>query len=122
MIPASELPVLPVDRLTQPRERFRCEPYRCTLTAEACLKRQRQAQTNRGGTIGREPMVTTHCADCADCALGRVVAQRVKLTVEPVKCSVASCNAIVEGAKGREPLCPAHRSSRVWNGTGAVRG
>jgi hypothetical protein len=40
MSDAPDFTLLPVEALTRPKHRFRCEPYRATMTAEACVRRQ----------------------------------------------------------------------------------
>lgn len=65
-------PVVPVERLTSRRDRFRCEPLRCDLRAETCLDRQ-----DRGRVKGRAaPAAQSELfAMCVSCALGARVAR-----------------------------------------------
>ena len=74
------LTVLPVTSLTSPGEAFRCEAFAATLTAGACVARQRAAQgtwaRSRAGV--ERARVAASCERCGDCATGREVAARVE--------------------------------------------
>lgn len=70
--PPAALDIIPVSRLTDRAQHFRCEPYHCTMTAGACVDRQaRRARVHSAGGS------KVRYIECVDCALGREVAARV---------------------------------------------
>lgn len=105
--------LLPIAALTAPRDRFRCVPFVADISAATCLAHQRATYDGgrmRGHTPGKH---YAHPA-CARCELGREVARRVgvvpAVVIATQPCVV--CQAPVQGAKGREPRCPVHRSRK----------
>lgn len=84
------LPVLPVDALTQRDDRFRCDVLHADLSAGTCLGRQgassddpalRRFNPNVGqATRARVTRKRARFfAECANCATGRAVAQRLAI-------------------------------------------
>ena len=98
--------LIPVERLTQPSDVFRCTPLNATISARTCLAR-RGAKYTGGRTLGHAPKEHTAFIGCQSCELGAQVAARVQVNPKLAPCSV--CGVPVKGAKGREPRCPAHR-------------
>lgn len=84
------LPVLAIDALSDPADFFRCEPLNATFRVWHCLHRQ-QAEGARGRTHylrlnktmqyrhkpGQNHGGRTYAGPCADCAMGREIAERV---------------------------------------------
>ena len=97
--------LLPVERLTGPRDHFRCDAYAATISALTCLSR-RAAKYEAGRHAGLPPSLHASYQTCARCPVGAVVAQRVTLAPGSA-CKV--CGVPVRGAKGRVPLCGLHR-------------
>jgi hypothetical protein len=64
-------PVVPVESVRSRADRFRCEPYRCELTADHCLKRQAKALA---ATSLAEKLETSKCRGCE---VGALVSQNV---------------------------------------------
>lgn len=106
--------LLPVSALTRPLDRFRCEPFRATLTVKACLSRQQA--TYAGGRMKHHgPKIHAGYPECLSCELGKQVAARVPSKPDPSStCSV--CGAPVTGAGRRKPLCPKHRHNAALAG------
>lgn len=99
------LRVLPVDELTGPRDRFRCERLAAVITAETCSLRQRRTWVGTR-TQTRPAEIRPEHISCADCAQGRDVASRVTLAARP-RCSAPGCDELAE--TGRQ--CPRHTAS-----------
>lgn len=101
--------VVPVARLTQRTQFFRCEPFRAVITVATCLARQGATYTG-GRNKGHVPAQHATHPECSRCELGAAVMRRVPAT-EPTlpQCSVAGCNSRVLGAGRRKPLCARHR-------------
>lgn len=100
---ALSLPVFQPEAVTQPGDRFRCEPYRCVLSAATCVLRQQQAQAQRRFSVANRPFAGVHCADCA---VGRTVAARVKVAPRGGLCT--NCGRPVKMPKrlgNRDPRC-----------------
>lgn len=85
VLPTLAPPVQAAD-VRSPTDRFRCVPYSCVLTAEACAKRQRlvgaaTADREAGGRVNSERIALrtagTPYRACADCAEGRRVAAAI---------------------------------------------
>jgi hypothetical protein len=108
--------ILPVERLTRPLDRFRCEPFRAMLTVRACLARQ--TATWAGGRMkGHGPKVHAEHPECVACELGAAVARQVPPVVTAtVVCSASGCTTPVTGARGRKPLCGKHRANAALVG------
>lgn len=75
-------PVVPVDALRRRADRFRCEPYRATISAQTCLARQSRAadqqtesRLQNSGQV-RNRLVGDY-EKCLYCGVGDVVRQRV---------------------------------------------
>jgi hypothetical protein len=101
--------VVPVARLTQRTQMFRCEPFSAVITVKACLARQ--GATFVGGRMkGHVPAQHAAFPECARCELGAAVMRRVPATESTLpQCSVVGCNARVLGAGRRTPMCERHR-------------
>lgn len=79
-------PPVAVEAVRSSADRFRCAPYSCVLTADACVRRQRlvgasQADREAGGRMTSERLAVrsagTPYRACADCADGRRVAAAI---------------------------------------------
>lgn len=70
--PSPVFDVVPVAALTQRCDRFRCTPYRATLTAGTCADRQGQRARNRGNGTTR-PQYDS----CRGCTLGAELVARL---------------------------------------------
>ncbi len=71
--PSPTFDVVPVERLTQRTDRFRCVPYRAVLTAGTCADRQSSRVNNHAPS--KSSRERYEC--CRGCALGAQVAERV---------------------------------------------
>lgn len=71
--PSPTFDVVPVERLTQRTDRFRCAPYRAVLTAGTCADRQSSRVNNHAPS--KSSRERYEC--CRGCALGAQVAERV---------------------------------------------
>ncbi len=73
---ASPAPFVPVEALTAPRDRFRCDRLHATLTAEDCIERQKRAdvaEAAREKQPGVSPFASrwsTQFATCRRCPVG----------------------------------------------------
>lgn len=88
----SEIPIVPVARLTRREEHFRCEPLGAVLSVAACGRRQEIANEH-GGRL-RDWRNKEHRAryawyeTCSNCETGKGIAKRVKRdrsTTSPVR-------------------------------------
>lgn len=70
--PSPTFDVVPVERLTQRTDRFRCVPYRAVLTAGTCADRQAARTLNRG-TGSTRPEFDS----CRGCTLGAELVARL---------------------------------------------
>ena len=70
--PSPTFDVVPVERLTQRTDRFRCAPYRAILTAGTCADRQAARTLNRG-TGSTRPEFDS----CRGCTLGAELVARL---------------------------------------------
>lgn len=70
--PPVAVQLVPVERLRSREQHFRCEPYRCSLTAGACVDRQAQAVYVHSARHAKVRYVS-----CQGCALGLEVARHV---------------------------------------------
>lgn len=97
--------IIPVERLAQPTDAFRCAPYASVITVRTCLAR-RGAVFAGGRMKGHAP--TQHAAfpECVRCALGARVAAQVPQVDTTPRCH---CGAPVLDAGKRTPLCKDHR-------------
>lgn len=75
-------PVVPVEALRKRTDRFRCEPYRATISAHTCLARQScaadqqtESRLQNSGQV-RNRLVGDY-EKCLYCPVGDVVRQRV---------------------------------------------
>lgn len=79
---ASPAPFVPVEALTAPRDRFRCDRLHATLTAEDCIERQKRAdvaEAAREKQPGVSPFASrwsTQFATCRRCPVGMQIARR----------------------------------------------
>ena len=111
------LVVVPVDRLTSPDERFRCEPYSAVIRAAVCLTRQHQhghqialsgknaGKVVRHGASGRRPAVRS--ADhgiCRDCEIGR----RVVSQLQPAAKDSPKGGDAMRCGRGKDPSAVIH--------------
>lgn len=71
--PTSE--VIPIERLTAPRDRFRCERLRCVLRVEDCVERQKTRIANPVSYARREDGRALY-PSCATCDVGKGIAAR----------------------------------------------
>jgi len=97
--------LVPVEALTRRTDRFHCAALKAALSAATCITRhtaRREAGRNQHAGPARVPTYPF----CASCAVGASVLVRVG-ALASVACVV--CGLAVEGAKGRKPLCKAHR-------------
>lgn len=86
---------LPLDEVTRADALLRCTPYACTLSASACITRQKQADTG-------DPRYSL-CRDCRD---GQQVARQVTSGVPDVRlCTHSKC---ARPAHEDGPLCQVH--------------
>lgn len=67
-------PIVPVERLTELRDRFRCEKLHCTLSAQGCLYRQKRALIGDADN-GLQPRSLTY-GSCYQCPVGFQVRER----------------------------------------------
>lgn len=96
--PAKPLVALPLVDVLRADARFRCAPYACTLSASACITRQKQASTG-------DPKYSL-CRNCAD---GQVVSRQVTTGIPELRlCSRAKCGTPVHEDG---PLCLVHMRS-----------
>lgn len=74
--------LVPVEALTVPRDRFRCERLSCVLSAQTCVDRQKRARVgdSDNGQQGKDTRSISF-ASCYDCPVGVVVQQRVPAAV-----------------------------------------
>ena len=101
--------VVPVERLTQRTQMFRCEPLHAVLTVATCLARQGATFTG-GRNKGHVPAQHATHPECSRCELGAAVMRRVPATESTLpQCSVAGCSTRVLGAGRRKRLCERHR-------------
>ena len=103
--------LIPPEALTR-QTLVRCDPYRCTLTAGACVDRRAEALTRRTTAGDARHFRGTHGDHCVTCAVGAARAEALPAR-PPVACSV--CGVAVTGAQGRTPLCPKHRRNAGRN-------
>lgn len=96
---------------------FRCDRLHATLTARACVDRQRATRSGAGPYGPHVRNAALH-PTCAECPVGKAVAAQVEKLVPPgallrrpatEPCAV--CGSPVRGARGRKPLCPQHRGA-----------
>jgi len=99
--------LLPVQALTR-QTLVRCDPYRCTLTAGACVDRRAEALAHREAAGEARHFRGIDGSRCLTCTVGAERAAALPARA-PIVCSVAGCGAVVTGAQGRTPLCPKHR-------------
>lgn len=105
--------LIPPEALTR-QALVRCDPYRCTLTAGACVDRRAEALTRRTTAGDARHFRGCHGDHCVTCAVGAARAQVVP-ECPPTTCSAPGCSAPVTGAQGRKPLCPKHRRNAAHN-------
>jgi hypothetical protein len=81
--PSDGLPMLP-GAVSGPLDRFRCEPYRATLTARSCIARQdaaaeqsRQRDKGGSGRAFRQGSLLADYSKCPDCPIGPTIRARV---------------------------------------------
>ncbi len=73
------LPVVPTE-LTAPEQALRCVPYRATILAAACLRRQRvaTAQASQGSWRPDDGKLRGDYAKCLTCGIGPTVRARLE--------------------------------------------
>ena len=71
----THLPVVAIDAITSHADLFRCEPYRVSLTARACVGRR--AETRRKSTP-THPTSATALSKCVACPLGGRVEEQLR--------------------------------------------
>jgi len=59
------LPVVPAEAIASHADLFRCEPYRVSLTARACVGRQADARRKSTSTHSTRTTALSKCAGCA---------------------------------------------------------
>lgn len=124
------LPVLPVDALTQRDDRFHCDVLHADITAGTCLARQGASSSDptlrrfgaKTGNSSRERVCkrrARYFAECADCATGRRVAQRLAVPHPAAgACSMPGCRdraarVIASTDPLLAPFCARHRDQAV---------
>ena len=105
--------LLPPEALTR-QTLVRCDPYRCTLTAGACVDRRAEAMAHREAAGASKHFRGIDGSRCLTCTIGAERAATLPARA-PIVCSVAGCGAVVTGAQGRTPLCPKHRRHAARN-------
>ena len=101
------LPVLRAVEVSSTTDRFRCEPYGCTILAGACVGRQVRVRE-----LGSDAARLSSMSKCWDCEDGRAVSGR--LGAKPViqLCSEEGCDRAV--ADPAETLCePCRRGKQL---------
>jgi len=104
---SSLLQLVPIDQIARGEDRFRCHPYRCTITAAGCVGRQQ-----RVAEMGSAAARTGGMAWCIDCADGSAVAARVGVDIAGGgRCRSDACDRTrVDGLD----VCDVHRrASRI---------
>lgn len=121
---AVRLPVVAVEDLTSPSDRFACAPFHAIITVRVCLARRGGGRTedsrNESGRdrAGTGPLEHESYPLCARCALGAEVAARVTSTDQTPRCA---CGRAVTGANGRVPICRVCRRLRAANASKLAR-